>query len=68
MGALPESNRHGALVPIDAAEDAYVTQIHGIFSKGADLDTHRETMSKDILTRYSINDLADDWLKVLNAA
>jgi len=65
MGALKESNRHGIQIPIDAKEDAYVSAVHGVFSKGSDLDTHRETMSKDILTRYDFDALAAEWLEIL---
>jgi len=65
MGALKESNKHGILIPASAKEDVYVSTIHGIFSKGADLDTHRTEMSKDILSRYDFDALASEWLEIL---
>jgi glycosyltransferase involved in cell wall biosynthesis len=67
MGALKESNKHGVLVPKEASDDAYVSAIHGIFSKGADLDTHRLEMSESILSSYNFDALAAEWLELLNA-
>lgn len=67
FGALPESVHKGYLCDPDRDED-FIQGCLKVATSGKDLDEYREDAYAEVCSTYDVARLADDWIKLFDAA